>query len=198
MTNQELLEAFAPYLPYKVKCHGMGEWIEETEFDDEPTPKIFSIVGIVKDSNEEYYAQCEEDNGDITDVYISGDLFPILRPLSDLTKPCLEGGKVPIVELGNMLGFHNLERYEDNKVVEYGWTSGYYEEDSETYILAWSESMQTLGIWLEECNGEPIQQILNLKALNWLYAHHFWLGDQAEFGKTIININTLKQTNMNK
>ena len=27
---------------------------------------------------------------------------PILRPLSDLVKPCLEGGKIPIVELAKI------------------------------------------------------------------------------------------------
>ena len=52
MTTQEKLEAFAPYLPYEIKCHGMGEWIEGTEYNDKPTPKMFRIVGIVKDSNE--------------------------------------------------------------------------------------------------------------------------------------------------
>lgn len=30
-------------------------------------------------------------------------LLPIFHPLTDLTKPCLEGGKIPIVELAKML-----------------------------------------------------------------------------------------------
>jgi len=30
----------------------------------------------------------------------------ILRPLSDLTKPCLEGGKIPVVELAKMAKFN--------------------------------------------------------------------------------------------
>ena len=199
MTNQEKLEAFAPYLPYGLNFY-------HKRMDGEPTP-IYMLVAIQftgDDLDLQFGDGIDPENVTwesdlVPKIQIDGFeswIKPIFRPLSDLYKPCLECGKVPIVELGNMLGFHNLERYEDNKVVEYGWTSGYYEEDSETFILAWSESLQTLGIWLEECSGEPIQQILNLKALNWLYAHHFWLGDQSEFGKSIIDINTLNQNNV--
>lgn len=194
MTTQERLEAIASYLPYKIKCHGMGEWVEGTEYNDKPTPKMFRIVGIVKDSNEEYYAQCEEDNGDISDVYIVEDLFPILRPLSDLSKPCLEDGKVPIVELAKIVEL--LEPVSYNEMTDFnGVVRGVCAKDKFNNQWLMFDFKEGFSMW-HKPHGCPdhVLTLLDhqLQLFQQLYKWHFWLGDQSEFGKSIIDINTIK------
>lgn len=195
MTTQEKLEAFVPYLPYEIKCHGMGEWIEGTEYNDKPTPKMFRIVGIVKDSNEEYYAQCEENNGDITDIYVDEYLFPILHPLSDLTKPCLKGGKVPIVELAKecFKACYGFDFKNDKFDVHCNTSSSNYStifSDEKDYVFAINNRDWRFNV---EFKTRNIVFDLNVnKIIQQLYKWHFWLGDQSEFGKSIVDINTLK------
>lgn len=195
MTTQEKLEAFAPYLPYEIKCHGMGEWIEGTEYNDKPTPKMFRIVGIVKDSNEEYYAQCEENNGDITDIYVAEDLFPILHPISDITKPCLEGGKVPIVELAKecFKACYGFDFKNDKFDVHCNTSSSNYStifRDEKDYVFAINNRDWRFNV---EFKTRNMVFDLNVnKVIQQLYKWHFWLGDQSEFGKSIIDINTIK------
>lgn len=54
----------------------------------------------------------------ITQFGVFWDIIkPILRPLTDLSKPCLEDGKIPIVEMGKIssnkeLGWEQIQRYE--------------------------------------------------------------------------------------
>ena len=67
MTTQEKLEAFAPYLPYGV--------FVKTDYDS-----VFKM-GIINNIS---FSRT-------IDVVIEKDYKLILRPLSDLTKPCLEG-----------------------------------------------------------------------------------------------------------
>lgn len=85
-----------------------------------------------------------------------------LRPLSDLIKPCLDGGKVPIEELeeleqcyvgDNFMGLI-IEQKEDHEFI---------------YVTDVSDNLI-----------DKLQQ--------W----HFFLGDQSLFEKEIIDINTLK------
>ena len=104
----------------------------------------------------------------------------ILFPLSDLTKPCLKGGGVPIVELAN-IAFTNHE-----------WKLNGREPFavSQKYGIVF-EFDAAYGIFLRDDSANAIDQ---LSLFNWLYEHHFWLGDQDRFGEDIININSLKQT----
>lgn len=68
------LKHLAPYLPYELKCHLQGENMQDC-------PVLFEIQSL-----NIHGADCHEVNG----VYILEtffeDIFPILRPLSDLTK----------------------------------------------------------------------------------------------------------------
>jgi len=85
MNNQELLEKIAGYLPYKVKMHVMGEIINDT-------PMTYELTGIT-----DFW--CNTFNS-IESFHLS-DCFPILRPLSDLTKEIeVDGEKfVPIARV---------------------------------------------------------------------------------------------------
>ena len=167
MTTQEKLEAFAPYLPYGV--------FVKTDYDS-----VFKM-GIVNNIS---FSRT-------IDVIIENDYKPILRPLSDLTNPCLEGGNIPIVELANMLGYHNLDIFEIDGELQYGWSVS-LGDDYQGYAFGWSQELKTFGIWYDSVEVAPIETVCTLDAIKQLYKWHFWLGDQSEFGKSIIDINTIK------
>lgn len=72
------LKHLAPYLPYNLECKVCGDYNNDCESDG---LKTFKIVGIVDDEiitqKEGYISNIENEIEDI---------FPILRPLSDLTE----------------------------------------------------------------------------------------------------------------
>lgn len=81
------LKHIAPYLPHDVKVyHFDGNREEEQICNIEQITKEEIVIA----NHEHEY--CFE----IKDTQL------ILRPLSDLTKPCLEGGLIPIVELAKI------------------------------------------------------------------------------------------------
>lgn len=92
LTNQTLLERIAPYLPYGLKVY------------DYEMRQIYLCAGICFAENE----LLTHDNIDgSVERYSPYLLKPILRPISDLTKPCLEGGKFPFKDLKKEIGFDN-------------------------------------------------------------------------------------------
>ena len=116
---------------------------------------------------------------------VDGKIKPIMRPLSDLVKPCLEGGKIPIVELAE-IAFPKCSAFElsNNERVNMGmgYSFGYRNMDN-SFDCKRNFNEKT---WDYNC-FVPNQ----LALFDWLYEHHFWLGDQSRFGKDIIDINTL-------
>jgi len=69
------------YLGTNLKCHIAGEYTADTEFDEKPAPQVFEIVGL----NSVFVEIYEEDRTVTEEIYYC-DVFPILRPLSDLTE----------------------------------------------------------------------------------------------------------------
>lgn len=88
------LKHLAAYLPYRLKCNVMGEFIDD--YDEPKIPKIFEIVGL--DNN---YVEYWQEGSTVTEQCIFSDCFPLLRPMSDLTKEVfIDGKKVfPINEM---------------------------------------------------------------------------------------------------
>ena len=74
------LKHIVPYLPYGLKCQLMGESKEDIDHDDNPAPKVFLIDGAKRDLIHVWSKKT------MTDEWIYEEVFPILRPLSDLTK----------------------------------------------------------------------------------------------------------------
>lgn len=106
MTNQELFEAIAGYMPYDLKFYHKRMDNEATQL---LTLQSASLIGGKLDF---MFGDGINDENIIwmSDLIpsIQIDMFetwvkPILRPLPDLTNPCLEGGKVPIVEIAKRL-----------------------------------------------------------------------------------------------
>lgn len=77
------LKHLAAYLPYGLQIQVMGEWHNE----EENIPKIFEMVGL--GSFVEYHEIGRYVN---QEIYYE-DVFPILHPLSDLTKEIQHNGE---------------------------------------------------------------------------------------------------------
>ena len=88
------LKHLSAYLPYSLKCSVMGEFIDD--YDEPPIPKVFEIVGLDKD-----YVEYQEEGSTVTEQCVFSDCFPLLRPMSDLTKEIFIDGKkvIPINEM---------------------------------------------------------------------------------------------------
>ncbi len=95
----------AGYLPYRLKAVR-----KKTDFMDELIIDIIGVSDIDGRYPPEIYNNKEIDGFSIfyrQGEYISGNnlakyFIPILRPMSDLYKPCLGNGKIPIVELAKI------------------------------------------------------------------------------------------------
>lgn len=91
-------EFLAMSLKEGLKCCLMGEWTKETENDENPTPKICLVGGIEYQSYAENKLEIECTDDDYIYNVPLEEVFPICRPLSDLTKQIEHNGEkfVPI------------------------------------------------------------------------------------------------------
>lgn len=120
------------------------------------------------------------------------DIQPILRPLSDLTKPIEHKGEkfVPIVELGIILGFENLSKYEYDGIVEYGWSEKFLDE-CQGYSFGYYKD-GNFGVWLDSIGDtSPIYLHTSSTAILKLIEWHFDIAELIEKGESI-DVNTLK------
>lgn len=174
MTTQEKLEAFAPYLPCKLRMvlEKSGRIIELSGLN---LISYYSIMYQTKDMpyNSMYW-----------------NFKPILRPISDLTKPCLESGKVPIVELAKIISNEDNWILEDGIAIKHINSYDYYALHFDPNMMFFSYEM-----WSEENCIIPDKKFNQKLVFDQLYMWHFWLGDQFEFGKSIIDINTINNEN---
>ena len=86
------LKHLSAYLPFRLSVCIMGEFSEE-----ERKPFVFELVGL--DVN---FAEYHEVGRSVTEQAFFSDCFPILRPLSDLTKEIKVNGEkfIPLYNLG--------------------------------------------------------------------------------------------------
>ncbi|TYO83102.1 hypothetical protein LX74_04080 [Elizabethkingia miricola] len=88
--NKLELKDLAPYLPYGLSCHAMGE-------SNEGKPILFTLMGLSDDLLNHKHAELwagENENGTTEDIITMAldDTFPLLRPMSDLTEEITHGG----------------------------------------------------------------------------------------------------------
>lgn len=81
----------APYMPYRLNCHCRGLVIDE--YSDNPIPVKVEIVTLSIN-----YVEIHEIGRTVTEEYFYKDIFPIVRPRSDLSKEIEHNGErfVPI------------------------------------------------------------------------------------------------------
>ena len=72
------LNHLAPYLPYGLKCNCMGLAVDD--YDDSLGAKIVEIVGLNS------FVEIQEDDRNITEEYGYDEVFPLLKPMSILTR----------------------------------------------------------------------------------------------------------------
>ena len=95
------LKHLSPYLPFELEIQVAGENVDD---DPEGLPRIFTMAGIVDGevirNNKGYISNVEEEIEDV---------FPILRPLSDLSS--LGDDKIQINEhtINKILGYGDVE-----------------------------------------------------------------------------------------
>lgn len=125
----------------------------------------------------------------------NNDAYPIhkcvfaFHPLADLTKPCLEGGKIPIVELAKMSFM-----YDESEM--YNFEKQYV--DGEFVIAECGNEFRVVfdgkSFWQQSGCGNIRIANNQHQLFEQLYSWHFWLGDQTYFEKGIIvDINSLDQ-----
>ena len=107
------LEEICGYLPYKLKVALTKDYSEELDWEDwggkEEDYKEGTIWQVAGYGDDDLYIPCGDSDLDIVlrkgNAWINiswEDVKPILRPLSDLTKPVLPDGKIPLVELAKI------------------------------------------------------------------------------------------------
>ena len=109
------LKHLAPYLPYGLNCYGQGEVVEGTEYDENPIPKLLTIIGM--DSN---WITVDGIRKTVDESIMIEDCIPILRPLSDLTKEIEVNGEkfVPIEWLSKKYICFKIKWIEEDKLFE--------------------------------------------------------------------------------
>lgn len=129
------LKDIAAYLPYGLK----GKLDNRNSEDPRPLYPLNFVIARRCDKSGYSYELGDE------------GLIPVLRPMSDLTKEIAHRGDkfVPMVEIGKMLGYRNLERYEHDGQVEYGWEVR-YADDSQGYSFGWHDKTKSFGVWMDE------------------------------------------------
>lgn len=155
---------------YKIGKYGIKIKVRDWVYDEE-----FYIESINR-CNSINVMDCPTNLSEKIDI---SHIIPILRPLTDLYKP-MENGEIPIVELAK-IAYPKCE-----------WRlSGKYAID---YYKAFTYR-QGIGFVMCLQRNICIMKIVynQYKLFDWLYEHHFWLGDQSYFEKgLIIDKNTVK------
>lgn len=189
------LKNIAGYLPYELKCHAMGEHIDNDDTDSEP--KTLTVTGTYTDSYNERYIESVYD-GDKFEILFGTDFFPLLRPMSDLYKEI--DGVVGIVELTKMI----LEPYLEN-IDGYGITV--LPDDDVAYKVVAFKGCEPLfdvmfdndlvkGFVAMERSTEFILPVHNqLDLFTYLFTHHYDIYNLIDKGLAI-DINTIKQKSM--
>ena len=97
------LKHLAAYLPYGLRCNCMGLFVDD--FADDKISVVVEMVGLTTE-----HVEIHEIGRTVTEQYYLSDIYPILRPLSDLTKEIEVNGErfVPIEKIaiyGNNKGY---------------------------------------------------------------------------------------------
>ena len=180
------IENIAPYLPYKVNVLvDTKNWFEKRE------PFIAMLIGIF---DFEYLTVKYLDENDAT-YTDNGDNFKlILRPLSDLTKPCLDG-KIPLMELAKYV----YPESEDEKfvVTKKGILFEYHEDGNSYIAMYFTFITNEFKIFTvndkysnDSCTKSSKPSTKQFQLFQKLFEWHFDVFNLIESG-TAININKL-------
>lgn len=162
-----------------------------------PIRKIGSVLSINSLSKPYIQLLIDKDIQSYSLVAVNYEIKPILRPMSDLCKP-LEDGSIPMEVILKMFGYDNVERYEDDGLVTYGWDA-HICDDWQGYIINWHKRFKWFVSYYDDYDPENEDlnltgdtEVGNIEVVEYLFAHHFdvyGLIDQ----NLAIDINTIEQ-----
>lgn len=186
MNRQLELKDIAGYLPYGLK-------VEHTDYDysDKVEKKVGTLIYMSKDcigfdNASDYYLNIEDID------YYNPAIKPILRPMSDLYKTCLEGGKIPIVELAKITGNLFIDYKVAGEYIEGIFTCGvkfYDDVDENYYVFGW-DNVNGFGLHNRDYNEilfVPNQLLLFQKLYEWHFDVNNLIGQDLA-----IDINKVK------
>lgn len=150
-------------------------------------------------------------NCNILQRFIDGDwdVVPLMLPLSALTEP-LPGGSIPIVELAKIeRGNYDVDQFIVGEIGEFRYFTNHAAFNNDAHICIYESGIGRMKHVLNYNQGNGFNtfycfksdmQDVDLRVLNnqlqlfeYLYANHFWLGDQSLFETgEIIDKRTLK------
>lgn len=191
------LEHLAPYLPYGLKCHNMGNT------DEEGHAFVSEIVGL--DHDNVWVSHEHEDND-----YAYSDTFPLLRPLSNLTKEIEHNGVsfLPLLLLAKVEDYQNNYLDDDESgipiigkdVSDFDMGSMTY---AHTYRFRFDEELKLFVVDLLDEDGSMISELMSIATRNFdlikkLFEWHFDVFGLIDKGLAI-DINSIegKETKAN-
>jgi len=151
------LKHIAPYLPYRLKGYipetiYVEDIVDGENYSYDIEPQIVEILGVTRESS--FQGECIFFRGDADGYVEFEDIKIILRPLSDLIKPCLEGSKIPMFELGKIAGITgSMDLYEQSLIFGYKYQDT-FRWDEDDFIAIFS-----------------IYEPINLEILQGYYTH---------------------------
>lgn len=177
MTNSEILEAVLPYMSYDLEC-------EILNYKSDYVGIQHSIVnGFYQCNDVPHFTY----NGGAIGKDPSIIRFK-LRPLSELNKPCLEGGLTPIAELAKMV-YSDIYGYAEFKELEILEESGNYgviglDDDSDRIGFSFEQELNSSEFYfsMNHTKLRVNQQKLFRQLCKW----HFDLFGLIEKGYAII------------
>lgn len=151
-------------------------------YDEKQESKTDRIIGVFRDHLD--FENWSPINTQIHNYKI------VLHPLSDLTNPCLEGGKIPIVELAN-LEFKDCDCDECPVNIisedEFELRCAHIESWCD---LVFHKKINSFSKWIDGEGICPCENYLDI--IEKLYEWHFDIHGLIERGEAI-DINTIKQ-----
>lgn len=178
------LKHLAPYLPYDLKFWNKDRVILRM---DKLSRIDYNVWAYVRDVNG------QADENDFNYKHFSSlsccgrghylkQIKPILRPMSDLSKPCLPGGKTPVVELAKIA----IKSYEISFALKHLNTY------SNIVFFATCEEFGYRGFefYLSDNRASPLE-VNQLELFQYLFEHHFDVFGLIDKGLAI-NMNTLE------
>lgn len=182
------LKEIALYYAHKLKCQ-LFNTKHDGSLEYERDGELVAIQKQTENHNPLTFRYRISENSKWTTelCYLYSEVKPIMHPLSDLVKPCLEGGNIPIVQLAKIAQF-NIN-FTGGEWICTG-TLPIAKNGDLKFLLCQTLFYGTIEGDHKNHNNQIYNQI---DLFNWLYEYHFWLGDQLRFGKDIIDINTLNK-----
>jgi len=175
------IKHLSAYLAHDLKCFAIGEIVNETECSENPTPKTFLLHGLVNNKvsilgREKHMVELDE-------------VFPILRPMSDLSKIINHKGE-EFIPLGRLHYKYVLTASgKRNTKAKYS----YHEENGIVGTWTGNGAEGRFGVSINLNNIFNC----NYKMIQWLISWHFDV-----FGlindEIAIDINTLSKKNYDK